>query len=82
MSACAYQQPPGPSRRSNTLITSNVFSCARASTAMAALGPAPITATRLTGILAAGVRQSVRAEAQHRKSAERIMLEINQVELR
>lgn len=58
--ACAYQQPPGPSRRSNTLMTSNAFSCARASTVMAPEAPAPMTAMRLTGILAAGVCQSER----------------------
>lgn len=76
MSACAYQQPPGPSRRSNTLITSNAFSRARASTAMAPEGPAPMTATRLTGILAAVVCQSVRCSAAQKTVRMRITLEI------
>lgn len=41
-----YQHPPGPSRRSNTLITSKTFSLASASTVIAPEGPAPMTATR------------------------------------
>lgn len=43
-----YQHPPGPSRRSKTLIRSKVFSCTKASTAIAPAGPAPMTATRFT----------------------------------
>lgn len=43
-----HQQPPALSRRSNTRITSKVFSCARASIVIAPAGPAPMTATRLT----------------------------------
>lgn len=42
-----YQHPPGASRRSNTRMVSNTFSCARASMVMAPAGPAPITATLL-----------------------------------
>lgn len=75
----AYQQPPGPSRRSNTLITSNVFSCARASTAMAPEGPAPMTATRLTGILGRGCVSAYRRYCAAREIVpKRIALEQNE----
>lgn len=49
-SRSTYQHPPGPSRRSNTRITSNTLSFANASTVMAPEGPAPITATRFAGM--------------------------------
>lgn len=49
---CAtHQQPPGPSRRSKTRIVLKQFSRASASTAMAPDGPAPMTATRLAGLM-------------------------------
>jgi len=41
------QHPPAVLRRSNTLITSKIFSCARASTVIAPAGPAPMIATDL-----------------------------------
>jgi len=41
------QHPPAFSLRSNTFIVSNAFSCAKASTAIAPAGPAPMMATDL-----------------------------------
>lgn len=55
----SYQHPPGPSRRSNTLITSNTPSFISASTVIAPEGPAPMTATRLAGMIRSALRAKV-----------------------
>lgn len=44
-----YQQPPAFSLRSKTRMISNAFSCAKASTAIAPAGPAPMIAILFAG---------------------------------
>lgn len=75
-----HHVPPALACRSNTLITSKACSWAKASTAMAPAGPAPITATDLMGVILAHYKtcELVWRQSWVRSSAWNTMLSVQQ----